>query len=340
MKKELWIEKLRVIATMAVVMQHVIGGTYVSNPSNVPQYRVIFDCDLLIVLTKWAVPVFLMITGYFLLDPNKELSGAKIEKYIKRMLWVLLTFGLGYCLIESYVNYIDEGIGKVVTNSLINLITGNSWDHMWYVYMLIGIYAVTPIIKAFINNSSDKGLKEMLLRLFVMTIVLTTIKCYTGINVSNFYMFDEPYLFYYMFGYCISKIRISAKWWMLLGSVASICMSIVVGVDITFKDSVFRYNGVCVAVLAMSIFAVGYNCSKNSRGQQGMNWVVEFLSKRSFCIYLVHTFFLNLMYKGLNMYPTDLPIAVGESVYLAIALVGSFIAYEILSRIPFIKKII
>ena len=115
---------------------------------------------------------------------------------------------------------------------------------------------------------------------------------------------------------------------------------IVAGMDVSYTNTIMNYANVCESLVAMSIFSVSYTHSQKNKEQKGQGRIIYFFSKRSFCIYLVHAFFLNLLNKGLNMYPTDLPIVVGEIVYFAIALVGSLIAYEILSRIPFIKKII
>lgn len=340
MKKEIWVEKLRVWATIAVIFLHIVGVTYVNEPAEIPQYRKIFDLSLLIAVSDWAVPVFLMITGYFLLDEKKNLSNGKLTGYIKRMVYVLLTFGFGYCLIESFVNYRNEGVGKILGDAIINLITGNSWAHMWYVYMLIGIYAVTPIIKTFVNQASDKLLISILIMFFVMTIVLPTVNYCTGIKISRLYIFGAPYIFYYIFGYSVRRINIAAKWWWILGTASFISMIIKANINLNYKNSVFEYDNVCVALIAMSIFTLSYMHSQNNDKQEHRNKLIIYLSKRSFCIYLVHAFFLNLLNKGFDMYPTDLPILVGEVVFALTALVGSLAIYEILVRLPFMKNII
>lgn len=170
MKREIWIEKLRVFAAMGVIVLHVVRGTYVNEPANIPQYRRLFDLDFLLGTFDWAVPVFIMISGYLLLDSQKDLTNGKLIKYIKKMVYILCTFGLSYCLIESFVNYKNQGAGKIISDAILNLLTGNCWGHMWYVYMLIGLYAVTPVIKTFVNNASDKVLIQILILFWIMTI--------------------------------------------------------------------------------------------------------------------------------------------------------------------------
>lgn len=340
MKREIWIEKLRVLATMGVIILHVVRGTYVNEPANIPQYRRLFDLDFLLGTFDWAVPVFLMISGYLLLDSQKDLTNGKLIKYIKKMVCVLFTFGLVYCLIESFANYRNQGAGKIISDAVINLLTGNCWGHMWYVYMLIGIYTITPIIKTFVNKVSDKVLIQILILFWIMTIIVPTIEFCSGIKISNLYTFGTPYVFYYMYGYSVKRIKIQTKWWMVLGIGAYIGILIVAGMDVSYTNTIMNYANVCESLVAMSIFSVSYAYSQKNKEQKGQGRIIYFFSKRSFCIYLVHAFFLNLLNKGLNMYPTDLPIVIGEIVYFAIALVGSLIAYEILSRIPFINKII
>ncbi len=340
MKKEMWIEKLRVLATVAVIFIHVVGISYVNEPNGVSQYRRFFDQSLLMLLSYWAVPVFLMITGYLLLNPEKDISSVKIIKYVKRMLLVLLIFGLIYCLIESFVKYRNEDVKKVIPDAIINLLTGNSWDHMWYIYMLIGIYILTPIIRAYIRVASDKELKGLLIVLFVMTIIVPSIGSYTGIYVSNMNLFYAPYVFYYLFGYSVKKVNISIKKWIIIGicGVMGALISIVIGKP--QANSVFAYNNICIALIAMSLFSVSYLRYKTESVKEMQSKIIEFISKRSFCIYLVHPFFLNILVKVMHIYSTDLPIVIGEAFFWGIAMLGSLIAYEILSRLPIIKKII
>lgn len=93
MKKTVFYEYLRILATIAVVANHVCSGLF--NNFTIEELGRI-DAAFLhatYTLVSWAVPVFLMITGSLLLNPSKELGLKKIKGYILRMVVVLFTFG-------------------------------------------------------------------------------------------------------------------------------------------------------------------------------------------------------------------------------------------------------
>ena len=64
---------LRVAATLAVVLLHVLSGAVVSrgyfaNDGEETIYWILMD------LVSWSVPVFLMISGYLFLNPGKRIT--------------------------------------------------------------------------------------------------------------------------------------------------------------------------------------------------------------------------------------------------------------------------
>lgn len=68
-----FLDVLRVLATCAVVLMHVLtGATDVTDASIVPEYRSL----LLSVmdLVTWCVPIFLLISGYLFLNPERTLT--------------------------------------------------------------------------------------------------------------------------------------------------------------------------------------------------------------------------------------------------------------------------
>ena len=89
-KKESWIELLRAICILSVIMNHtcmtIINNTGITE-IGVYSYAVL---DEIFMLVRFAVPCFLMISGYLLLDPNKEIAMPKLMRYIIRMFVVLL----------------------------------------------------------------------------------------------------------------------------------------------------------------------------------------------------------------------------------------------------------
>lgn len=338
MKKEMWIEKLRVYATFAVVMQHVIGSSYAGYTSSVPTYRSFFDLSLLFSIIKPAVPLFIMISGYLLLDPQRGLGLAKLKSYIARMLLVLSTFGLGFCFIENVLKYKDYGLFYIIKQSVYNLITGSSWDHMWYIYMLIGLYILTPLLRAFTKIASVEEYRVVLLCLFVLAIVIPTINTLFALDITSFNLSGLTYVFYYLFGYYI-KIPSSKKIannQLIIVSIASYALLVVLSFkNLSTTNSAFDLNNIFLAVLSIGIFSLMHE--KNNCKHEGC---IKYISKRSFYVYLIHPFFLNVLCKAFSIYILQFPIVAGEMMFFAIALVLSLATYEIVSRLPIFRRIV
>lgn len=39
---------------------------------------------------------------------------------------------------------------------LLHVVAGHSWVHMWYIYMLIGLYMLTPVLRSFVKIADEK----------------------------------------------------------------------------------------------------------------------------------------------------------------------------------------
>ena len=157
--KKSWIEILRVMATIAVIFLHIsmtIISNYTLEEANGITNYIILDVSQLI--CRWAVPCFIMITGALLLDQNKKVDLVKIKKYVLRMLIVLMTFGVFYAFLELFFENRIINI-KMIFQSILNTLQGKTWAHMWYIYMLIGLYIITPVLKIVIQKLDYNKLK-------------------------------------------------------------------------------------------------------------------------------------------------------------------------------------
>jgi surface polysaccharide O-acyltransferase-like enzyme len=117
-----------------------------------------------------------MITGVLFLNPEKNITPVKMfKKYFLRIVLAIIIFGIPYCFMEIFfdanMSFKMDQIGIAALNAL----QGKSWDHMWYLYMIAGLYLCIPFIKIFVVNASINILKYTLLILFVFTSVLLTL---------------------------------------------------------------------------------------------------------------------------------------------------------------------
>ena len=343
MTRKGWIESLRVLAAAAVVMTHVVSGTYDSPDIGtgifaVSRGREILDLVFFRSLTVWAVPVFLMISGYLLLDPRKELTLRKIKEYVWRMAAVLLTFGLVFCLIESCLGSPKRGVFSVIGMSVWNLIQGKSWEHLWYVYMMAGLYLMTPILRSFFKTENRYAQSMVMAALFLFTIVVPTCNHLFRWKIVNILPVDSSSLYYYMLGHYLGQKEIPRKKNLgyMAGAFSVLCV-------LSFWKTeelrhVLNYENLFVMVFSASIFC--FAMKSLWMEQMGQKKQIQTLAGLSFGIYIIHPVFLNILNKGFHIYPVDFPWIAGEVGFAAAVFLCSAILVMLLKRVRLIKNII
>lgn len=336
-----YFEWARAFGALAVVLLHLFSCQMDNmDVEAIGAVRAIVYSDIQILFSRWAVPIFIMITGALLLNPSKKLTYRKIGSYIIRMLCVLLTFGFTYCLIESYIH--EQVINPhMFFSSLLNLFEGDSWSHMWYIYALIGLYILTPVLKPYVASSNKRQLCIGLTVLFIITSLIPTVNLALQINLTSFIVLPVS-VFYYLFGYYASRYIELNKAYFVVGICAGLAIVILVSLSLWFEHSylswVFSTSSSFIVIFSGFVFIVFKRFAdlpyQNHR-------VIKLLANYSFGIYLVHPIFLNIFFKldiiGENLYIYP---GITEILIYLFTLFGSLMLVYILKHLPGIRKLI
>lgn len=346
-KKITWIQNLRALACVLIVLLHVIDGWLKPNGIQLEQFSIRWWLDNVIIqiCVRVGVPIFIMITGALLLNPEKNLELKKVIKYITRMILILLTFGFAFCLIEGFLTDKLSNPIKTLGESFLHVLENKSWGIMWYIYMLIGLYVLTPALKIILKELDEKNLMFLIGVLFFTSSVIPTLNYTFNINLTDFYLGNAIYIFYYLIGYVIAyKKELIVKatkhyiYIYIYGAIGLIGYMMLLVFKNNFYDySLINNNNICfIAMWSMFIF---YLFSNNTIKIKE-NKTINIIAKYSFGIYLVHTFWLNIINKGFKIFPDVMPVFIGEFIFWIIAVSLSLISCIILYRLPILKKIL
>ncbi len=314
---------------MAIVLLHV----YVSIASTVGydslgEPRRTIDAVVCVVAARWAVPAFLMVSGALLLDPARNVGWDRIGRYVRRMLFVLGTFGLAFCLIESVYDHGGFSL-DVVGEALLNLLTGHSWDHLWYVYALLALYLLTPALRAVVQRVSPRALGWGLLAAYALVLVLPTLLWIWDVFVSTPFNV-VPAVFYYVLGwFVVSQLRLDQR--VLVAGIVSlvaVVVAAVVGYDVLALP---EYCLVApYAVLVLLLFK-----EHATTPIERYPWA-EMLASCSFGIYVIHPLFLHAITHLID--PLSAPAGLYELGAFAVALAASIVFVRALRMIPVFRK--
>ena len=192
------IDLLRVLSAFAVIVIHIVSAP-VTNSNTEIDISIVNTLNTIHVLMNWAVPVFFMITGYCLLQ-KAEVTYRYCFNHVAKYIGVLFSVGLSYALMELIFS--AKTINAwIIVEAIKNVIVGNIWDHMWFVYEIIGIYLVMPVIHTFMQQGR-KNILVLTSLLFVFGILLPTLEKYVDVGINIPF---GGYLFYVCLGGGISQ---------------------------------------------------------------------------------------------------------------------------------------
>lgn len=210
-KRESNYDLLRIISAIAVIVIHV-SATYVNAFTNKEFFGYInfdhaFVSCLYNALSRFAVPCFIMLSGAFLLNDDRNADYKYFyKKSFKNLGITTIIFSVLYflySLLKSIASvYIKDKKLTVLANPIKALIKGEPFYHMWYLYMIIGVYILVPIIIRFKNDVGEKKF-EIVSYVFL---ILASLSLFTSSHKLNWDIgYSFCYCGYLMIGYVLKK---------------------------------------------------------------------------------------------------------------------------------------
>lgn len=344
-----FLDVLRVLATCAVVLMHVLtGATDVTDASIVPEYRSL----LLSVmdLVTWCVPIFLLISGYLFLNPERTLTyPVMIKKYCRRIALAILLFGVPYAASELVVAERTFRI-RMIPEALKMTLMGHTWSHMWYLYLILFLYLITPLLKKVLRVLPVWGVAAVMAVIFLGSSVAPFLNKVLDSNSIPVLPDGGVYFLYYLCGYffavrevCVDKGR---NVW-LTAAVAVLALGMILSRTLAGFSIQMAYNYPFTVLLAVLLFAAGWN---GSIKKHRIPW--QEAGALSFAVYLVHPVYVNLLYKFVKITPFTVleqcgvqSVAAGQAVLIlllaAFCLVVLALATAtawVLRKIPVLRK--
>ena len=150
-----FLDYLRFIACFMVVVVHCIEPFYLSGEGtfirNVSDAAWVTFADSAL---RAAVPLFVMASSY-LLFPLKYDTATFFKKRFVRVCIPLLIWSLLYALIPYYGSADGFDRGMNLERLLLNF--NPHAGHLWFLYMLLGVYLVMPLLSPWVEKVSRKG---------------------------------------------------------------------------------------------------------------------------------------------------------------------------------------
>ena len=231
-----------------------------------------------------------------------------------------------------------------VLQGLWNVMIGKSWAHLWYLYLLIGIYLLLPFYRKIAANSSTKEI-WYLLGIYALFISILPLTGMVNVDLAFYIHTSTIYPFYLFLGWAISseKLNISKLGGAILFVVGTLLLITVVryrymnGVEELAK--LLNYSSVFVILQCMGLFAMMKRDQNSGNTVAFGEKILLSIDKCSFGIYLIHMIFLRLVLRYWEVNPYAFGIWMILLICVGIFIV-SWIAVRIVRCIPICNTII
>jgi surface polysaccharide O-acyltransferase-like enzyme len=337
-----WADLIRVVAIYLVVMIHVSGQlTNVWGQIPVDQWMI---ANIYGAVARISVPLFFMISGYLLLPRSESLR----IFYTKRMTKVLIPF-IVWSLI--YLFWFCGNHANVCTVNLVSqlLLVRGTYYHLWFLYSLISIYFILPVLRLMFKPDMDRRVLWYLIGLWlVFQPVLTIARQFWNFNINLSPPLATGFLCFFVLGYLLGEMTLS-RFRVILAIALWILSAFVTVVGtylLTLRSGAFNgffYDFVSMNVIIASGAAfVLLRCMADARvfGSPRVQSFTRSLATASFGIYLIHILVIEVLNDRIPLLHVN--SFMGDPLWsvplvTTIVFLLSFILVRALQKFPIIK---
>ena len=334
------VDLLKTIAIFSVIVIHTAPGGYTAPLGSFDWCSAVFWGSL----TRAAVPLFLMCSGALLLDPGRPLTLKKLWfKNILRVVVAMLVWAMVYKVFWLWTS--PAGLTPAaLLHAVKEVLLFRQEFHFYYLHIILLVYAFLPVTRVFVARAERRELLYFLVLwcglglCYPIARHFWPLKLLSGTPVQ--WMINQAYaaIGYGVLGFFLRRegLRRARPWALLFLAGFAGVFGVTVWRSLANNGTYtlfFEAMSPCVAMMAAGLF--GAVCARVRPGAAVSRWVTH-VSKASFCIYLVHVLFLQLLRRwGLDVSILP-PLASIPLVTVAVYLCCEGV-YLVLSRIPVVR---
>lgn len=332
------LEWLRAISIVAVVLIHVVAPTVSTGDEGSVQWYI---ASILNGLSRWTVPIFIMISGALLFaKPVKSLKA-----YYLKVWWRI---GLPLVIFSALYMLWRVLFGVTSPEGAFNfLVSGRPYYHLHFMFIIIGLQLVHPFLQR-LSYLPVKQLASVASLAMVVMVGITLLVAYSGYDLY-YYSRWVPFVGYYIMGYLVYRYQwynflslpVMIILFLLVSAVTSILYiyTSIQGIP-TVPGLIIDTNMPLVMLASFLVFSIGLRMTLPPGRAV---WLA--IAGASYGIYLLHPFVLDIVRYAI---PRDhlvlnllaLPVVLGLSWYLVKVLrsrtIGKVLLgeYTVQSRAP------
>ena len=301
-KRAVHFDLVRFIATFIVVQLHV-ATPWLWRETDVDSGFWLI-CLVFDTFGRVGVPIFLMISGALLLS-KEESYPSFFKKRFVRVLLPLIFWTIVYEIkIVADHHYLHGGVSwNTLFSVMKNPIVGPVYDHLWFLYMIVGMYLVTPFLRRVIPVLRKQDLYYLLGLWIFSNVILPLVYNYTTIKLGLNIPVVTSYLGFYVLGYYLMQYQFNLK--QIKIAWITFVSSYIINIFLVWLDShqhktvdIFYLShhrpGIFVQAVSAFILLEHYAMKAFAKFSEKKYKILAYLGGVTFGIYLLHPLIIEL----------------------------------------------
>jgi len=304
--------------------------------------------DVYLSVGRMGVPLFVMLSGALLLAPGKDEGlGVFFKKRFARIGLPFLFWGLAYFLWDIYVE------NQQVTQTFVvqGVLTG-PYFQFWYLYMLMGLYLLTPILRLMVAHMTANLFKYFMIIWFIGSSLVPLIGLVSNFQFNSNLFAVPGYVGYFVLGAYLVNVQVRRRYLvtlLTLGIALTALGTFQLARTVGGGETYFFQEYLSPTMILSSIsFFLLLNTIKPpkmpvSALPSWRNRLLALISANTLAIYLFHMMIIVTLqngYLGITLNGNTLNSIIGVPLMAAIALVICLAVIVPLKKVPVVNKLI
>ncbi len=301
-----------------------------------------------------CVPLFIMLSGALLLQPSKMNEPVRVflKKRLSRIGLAFVFWGIVYLAWAFVVTGVPFTIQNAIQGAVKGIFTG-PYYHFWFLYVLAGLYLITPLLRIIIGYGERKIVQYLIILWFLGVAVAPLFGLAAGYTLLNGVFVIGGWVGYFVMGTYLQRTTInfrSSSLYLLLIAGTILTIFSTWTMNFTFS-SLNQYNffmddlaaNVILASVMMFIILSRFPVNWPRTNKLRQNSIIGAISKNTLPIYLFHIIILESLQKGYFGFKLSLttinpiieiPLITFVTLFITLGLI------LLMKKVPILKRVI
>ncbi len=346
------IDLIRSVAMVGVIVLHAAGQWLITS-QEMNQLTLLGTIRWVVIdfyqtLGVLAVPLFFMLTGALLLQPEKRNERLTVF-FKKRWARIGLPFffwAAVYFIWDFFVKNLPFSL-SVITQGLLN----GAYTQFWYIYVLVGLYFLTPLLRAFLN-SADRTLVKYFIILWILGVaILPFFGLFTQFVLNSNVFVISGFVGYFVLGTYLTTVKMR-RWALAVLIALGVTLTAfgTYALAVTGEATMYffqQYIGPTVILGSVAVFLLLLTINPRSIHQKvkpskGYK-LIKVISENSLAIFFIHVMVLESIqngYFGFAINRNTINPIIEVPLMTIIVLFTSLAIIFLLKKIPYMSRLI